>query len=198
MKLERSSEWQSLSLNHLEGRTARFFCYTDGGANELEASGRPKMLRHPAWFDPHAEPFENERDAFAPLVWQCRFGGVEVPDDLWLHVEFGAGKPYSDNQAEHLAREAEVLHVFNEWVERFAAHVRRKGKVEPGQYRAAGYQAPSHRIADLKLKWRELRMSAGAPPPGSSPAAQQALGINRDATFSPEKSESEKLKKYRR
>jgi multimeric flavodoxin WrbA len=26
MKLERSSEWQAMTLNHLEGRTAAFFC----------------------------------------------------------------------------------------------------------------------------------------------------------------------------
>ena len=31
MKLEHSREWETLSVNHLEGRTAGFFCYGDGG-----------------------------------------------------------------------------------------------------------------------------------------------------------------------
>ena len=48
------------------------------------------------------------RDAYAPLVWQCRYSGIEVPDELWRYVEFGKGKKYSDNQAEHIAAEADV------------------------------------------------------------------------------------------
>jgi hypothetical protein len=66
--------------------------------------------------------------------------------------------------------------------------VAQKGKVEPGEYRAYGYRRPGHRWADLKLKWRELRLRLGVPPAGSSPARQQALGLNRDATLSPGKS----------
>jgi hypothetical protein len=68
MKLERSAEWQELSVNHLEGRTAAFFCYGDGGGDELEKDGRPRLLRHKHYFDPDAEPFENDREAYAPLV----------------------------------------------------------------------------------------------------------------------------------
>jgi hypothetical protein len=180
MKLERSPDWGALSLNHLEGRSAGFFSYGDGGANEIDASGRPRMLKHRDWFDPQLEPFENERDAYAPLVWQCRFGGIEVPDPLWQHAEFGVGKPYADNQAEDLAAEASVLQIFDAWVDRYAAHVALKGKVPPGKYRAHGYQAPSHRLADWKLKWREVRIRAGVPPEGSSPAEQQRLGLSRD------------------
>ncbi len=97
MKLEHSPEWKEMSVNHLEGRTAAFFCYGDGGGDELDAEGRPKMLRHKEYFDPEQEPFENMRDAYAPLVWQCRYGGVEVPDVLWRYLEFGRDKPYSDN-----------------------------------------------------------------------------------------------------
>jgi NADPH-dependent FMN reductase len=83
MRLEHAAEWQALSLNHLEGRTAGFFCYGDGGANELDQTGRPHTLRHPHYFDPDAEPFAHEREAYAPLVWQCRYSGIEVPDHLW-------------------------------------------------------------------------------------------------------------------
>jgi hypothetical protein len=108
MKLEHSPQWKELSLNHLEGRSAGFFCYGDGGGDELNESGRPKILRHPEWFDPEQEPFQNERDAYAPLVWQCRYGGVEVPDNLWTYHEFGHGKPYSDNQAEDMAQQTSV------------------------------------------------------------------------------------------
>jgi len=194
MQMEQSPEWASLSLNHLEGRTAAFFCYGDGGGDELDATGRPHILRHPEYFDPPDEPFADMRQAYAPLVWQCRYGGVEVPDDLWTYCEFGNGEPYSRNQAEDLARHPDVLAAVDAWADRAATFVAGKGRVPPGRFRAYGYQAPAHRLADLKLKWRSLRMSAGHPTPGSSPAKQAEADLNRDATFSPKRGEGEKLR----
>jgi hypothetical protein len=195
MKLEQSPEWEALSLNHLEGRTAGFFCYTDGGANEIDATGRPKILRHKDWFDREREPFEDERQAYAPLVWQCRYGGVEVPDALWAHARTGVGLPYSRNQAEDMVREGGFMRAFDAWTGRFAEFVAAKGRVEPGQWRAYGHKAPGHRLADLRLKWREWRMGLGLPPAGSSPAEQQVDGLNQDATLRPATGEGEKLRR---
>src|SRR5262249_52762937 len=159
---------------------AAFFCYGDGGADETDETGRPRLLRHKHSFDPQREPFADGRDAYAPLVWQCRYSGIEVPDSLWRYVEFGKGKPYSDDQAEHLAARPDVFRDFDAWVDEFAAFVAAKGKVPPGQYRAYGHERPGHVWADLKLKWREWRLRLGVPPAGSSPARQQELGLNRD------------------
>jgi multimeric flavodoxin WrbA len=192
MALERSPAWETLSRNHLEGRTAAFFCYGDGGGDELDATGRPKMLRHKHYFDPEAEPFDDERQSYAPLVWQCRYSGIEVPDGLWRYEEVGKGKPYSLNQAEHMVEEDRFMAGFDAWVDAVIQITRRKGKVPPGEFRAYGYERPSHRLADLKLKWRELRMSAGVPPAGSSPSHQQERGLNDDATFTPSVSEGAK------
>jgi hypothetical protein len=196
VKLEHTPEWDALSLNHLEGRTAGFFCYGDGGGDELDADGRPKLLKHmhQHYFDPEQEPFENNRDSYAPLVWQCRYGGVEVPDELWHYVEFGKDEKYSDNQAEDLPRHAEAFIELDAWTDRFAAFVEQKGKVEPGKYRAFGYKAPGHFWRDVQLAWRDVRMRTGHPPEGSSPEEQQALGLNRDATLRPSKGEGEKLR----
>ena len=41
-------------------------------------------------------------DTYAPIVHQCRYSGIEVSDGLWRFEEFGVGKKYSDNQAEHM------------------------------------------------------------------------------------------------
>ena len=170
-ELEHTPEWEALSVNHLEGRTAGFFCYGDGGGDELDSEGRPKLLKHAHkhYFDPKKEPFENDRDSYAPLVWQCRYGGVEVPDELWHYVEFGKDEKYSDNQAEDLPRHATALTELEAWTDRFATFVRQKGKVEPGKYRAFGYKAPGHFMRDVKLAWRDVRMRLGHPPEGSSP-----------------------------
>jgi multimeric flavodoxin WrbA len=195
LALERSPEWAELSQNHLEGRSAAFFCYGDGGADEQLPSGHPRLLRHRAYFDPETEPFADMRDAYAPLVWQCRFSGIEVPDALWRYREIGKGKPYSANQAEELVEQPEHLAAFDDWVAAFVAHVAAKGKVEPGRYRAYGYRPPSHLLADLKTKWRGVRMALGFPVPGSSPARQQALGLNRDTTVHYKRGEGAKQRR---
>jgi hypothetical protein len=192
--LEQSPEWEALSQNHLEGRSAGFFCYGDGGGDELLKSGRPRILRHPKYFDPELEPFDDMRDTYAPLVWQCRYSGIEVPDELWQFIEFGRGKPYSENQAEHLIDEPDVLAAFDSWVTAFTAHVRKKGKVEPGEYRAFGYEPPPHFVADMKTKWRGVRMALGDPVAGSSPALQQEQDLNHDVTVFYKKGEGAKLR----
>jgi hypothetical protein len=63
---------------------------------------------------------------------------------------------------------------------------------EAGRYRAYGHRRPGHALADLKLKWRECRLGLGVPPAGSSPARQQELGLNRDATLSPKTSPADR------
>jgi len=188
MKLEHQPEWAELSVNHLEGRSAAFFCYGDGGGDELDSTGTPKVLRHPSYFKPDEEPFKNIRDAYAPLVWQCRYGGIEVPDSLWRYAEFGKGKKYSDNQAEDMVRETNVMNGFDNWVSDFISFVERKGKVEPGKYRAFGKTNPSHKWADAKLLWRSLKMSSGQAPKDSSPEKQDEENLNRDRTFFPKQS----------
>jgi hypothetical protein len=127
--LERSPEWRRLTKNHLEGRTAGFFTYCDGGANELGDDGRPKLVRHKAWFDPFEEPYQDERLAYQGLVWQCRYSGIEVPDELWVAGNFGEGVPYADDQIEDMMADVEGLKPFDAWASAFIRHVERKGVV---------------------------------------------------------------------
>ena len=177
-----------------EGRTAAFFNYGDEGGDEFGNDGRPTKLRHKAWFDPAHEPFANPRDAYAPLVWQCRYSGIEVPDALWSYCTSGKGRKYSDNQSENMVREDEFMRAFDAWSVRFEAHVAVKGKVKPGRWRAFGHEAPGHRWADAKLKWRGVRMQLGMAPSGSSPAEQERLELNNDETLSTTQSEGDKLR----
>jgi hypothetical protein len=135
--LERSPQWHELSRNHLEGRTAAFFCYGDKGGADIGEDGRPKLLKRKDWFDPAREP-ENcdAREAYQGLVWQCRYSGIEVPDRLWQSVNFGIGKLYADDQADDIAREEHAaLANFDDWTDAFVAHVRAKGPL-PGMKEA--------------------------------------------------------------
>jgi hypothetical protein len=176
MELEHSPLWETLSQNHLEGRTAAFFCYGDAGGDEIDEQGYPKLLQHKEYFNPAREPFTDNRNSYAPLVWQCRYSGIEVPNELWTYKEFGVGKKYSENQAEHMNED--VYASFDAWVERFTHFVKEKGKVSPGLYRAYGYKPPSHHWNNLKIYWRELLLLAGRPPKGSSPQKQRSQGLN--------------------
>lgn len=195
MKLERSPEWQDIALNHLEGRSAGFFCYGDDATEERDENRRPRYISaaHAHYFDPDQEP-EDRRETYAPLVWQARFSGIEVPDSLWHYQEFGSGRIYSDTQAEHMAQDMEFLAEFDAWTERFAQFVGNKGKVQPGRFRAFGFKRPSHRWNEIKLWWRDKAMRAGHAPQGSSPRVQQDQGLNQDAVTSPKKGEGEQLR----
>jgi multimeric flavodoxin WrbA len=194
IELEHSERWKELSVNHLEGRTAGFFCYGDEGGEEMDTTGIPKILRHKRYFDPEAEPFDQERNAYAPLVWQCRYGGIEVPDQLWAHCTSGKGKKYSDNQAEHLVDDDQFMNSFDQWVLNFQTFVQQKGKVEPGKWRAFGYTAPTNLIKEAKTGFRAWMLRLGITPDHSSNEAQKELHLNQDTTLFPRKSEGEKLR----
>ncbi|MDQ2721199.1 MAG: NAD(P)H-dependent oxidoreductase [Bacteroidota bacterium] len=195
MALEHTEQWKEMSINHLEGRTAGFFCYGDEGGDEIDETGRPKILQHKNYFSPDEEPFLNERNAYAPLVWQCRYGGVEVPDHLWKHCTSGKGEKYSDNQAEDMILENQFIYTFENWVKNFEEFVHQKGKVPPNKYRAYGHKAPSHLWANVKDGIRYFEMMVGKAPKGSSPKIQQDFGLNKDATLHTKKGEGKKLRK---
>ncbi len=194
MAFEHTEAFKTLSVNHLEGRTAAFFCYGDEGGDEMGPDGRPVILQHKAYFNPEAEPFENERNAYAPLVWQCRYGGIEVPEQLWKHETTGKGKKYSDNQAEDVITDDSFMSEFNNWIAGFEGFVRQKGKVQPGKYRAYGYKPPFSPLQELKTGIRSWKLRFGLEPVNSSPEKQEELNLNRDTTLHPGKSEGEKLR----
>lgn len=134
-KLEHSPEWKELSVNHLEGRTAGFFIYGDEGGDEIDSDGRPKILRHKEYFNPEGETRLGSTTKFyGPLIWQCRYSGIEVPESLVKQVAFGGGGKYSDNQIRHVKKNKEVLEKFDSWVNNVKVHVEKKGKVPLSKY----------------------------------------------------------------
>ena len=154
----------------------------------------PCLLRRKAWFNPEEEPFEHLREAYRPLVWQRRCAGVEVPDALWRHCTTGKNTPYNDNQAEDMIGEAECMTTFDAWADAFASHVGGKGKVEPGRWRACGYEPPGHRLADAKLAVQSWRMRLGHARGGSSPRVQDEFGLNDDAVIRTKKGDGARLR----
>lgn len=129
--LERSDLWREIQKNHLEGRTAAFFCYADEGGPDIGSDGVPRLIQdeHKKWFNPAKEPFKKEkaRLSYEPLVWQCRYSGIEVPEELWSCATVGEGELYADDQTGKLAESKTALKQFDHWVSAFASHVKAKG-----------------------------------------------------------------------
>jgi multimeric flavodoxin WrbA len=194
MAFEKTEDFKKIWLNHLEGRTAAFFTYSDKGGSEIDESGRPRIFQHKNYFNPEEELYENERNAYAPLVGQCRYGGVEVPDKLRRAELTGVGVPYSENQAEQVVNETSFMNGFNEWVNDFTLFVKNKGKVQPNKFRAFGYKTPFHPIKELKTGIRAWRLRFGLTPEDSSNEKQKEMGLSQDTTLHPAKSEGEKLR----
>ena len=195
MALEHTELWKELSVNHLEGRTAGFFCYGDGGGDEMDKNNIPKILQHKNYFDGDTEPFKDMQQAYAPLVWQCRYGGIEVPEQLWEYAESGVGKKYSENQSENVIEDIIYMNKFVRWVKSFEKFVTEKGKVTPGKYRAFRYKPPSHLWNEIKTGLRAFWLRFGKAPKHSSPWKQIALNLNRNTTRNPKKTEGEKLRR---
>ena len=193
--LEHTALWKELSVNHLEGRTAGFFCYGDGGGDEMDENNVPKLLQHKNYFDGGAEPFKDMRQAYAPLVWQCRYGGIEVPEQLWEYAESGLGKKYSENQSEDVVNDLNYMSRFEKWIKCFETFVAAKGKVEPGKYRAYKFKQPPHFWNEIKTAIRAFKLRFAKAPDGSSAKKQTDLNLNRNTTFYPKKTEGEKLRK---
>ncbi len=194
MALEHTEKWKELMINHLEGRTAGFFCYGDQGGDEMDEGGRPKILIHKHYFKSNEEPFKDMRQAYAPLVWQCRYGGIEVPDELWIYADSGVNKKYSDNQAEDVIHDKNYMDAFNTWVDSTIKFVSKKGKVKPGKYRAFGFKAHTNLWDELLSGLRAFKLRFGRAPKNSSPETQLKLNLNRYTTLHPKKFEGEKLR----
>ena len=194
MALEHTALWEELSVNHLEGRTAGFFCYGDEGGDEMDENNVPKILKHKNYFDGEAEIFDDDKNAYAPLIWQCRYGGIEVPEQLWAHATSGKGKKYSDNQSEDVVNDEPFMQTFNKWVSDFEIFVTKKGKVLPGKWRAYDYKPPTNLWKEAKTGIRSWMLRFGITPENSSPEKQKEMGLNKDTTLHPKKSEGEKLR----
>lgn len=192
MALEHMPQWKDISINHLEGRTAAFFCYGDEGGNEMDENGRPKILRHPHYFNPDEEPFKDMRNSYAPLVWQCRYGGVEVPDQLWDYCTSGKGRHYSDNQADDLLAENEFMRSFDGWVDRFRNFVAEKGKITPGKYRAYKFSPPGN--YHIPIQADEVQTDRMARKIARQTSLQQEPTLKQVPQYDYKKSEGDKLR----
>jgi multimeric flavodoxin WrbA len=70
-RAELSDKYKHLLRNHLEGKWAAFYIHGDDGANDYD--GNQPNIGDEQW---------SVKDCIMPIVYQCRYSGMNAPDDL--------------------------------------------------------------------------------------------------------------------
>jgi hypothetical protein len=94
IKFEQNKKLEKYRQNHLEGKYAAFFIHGDGGADDFVGKKVPFTIK------PYEEldlEINNPRNCIMPIAMQCRYMGINVPDDLIVGEILGKGIPYSEN-----------------------------------------------------------------------------------------------------
>lgn len=99
---ELTGKYRDLLKNHYEGKVGAFFIHGDDGANDYKNRKLPlSMVNY------EEDGYISPREAIAPLVKQCRYSGIYVPDECIEGLVFGLDKPYAQNNIN--ARKSELL-----------------------------------------------------------------------------------------
>lgn len=75
-KFSETEEYKKMVKNHLEGKIGAFYVHGDNGANDYKGRKFPKSMNH------DIGDFNDPKYAILPIVWQCRYMGIDVPDKL--------------------------------------------------------------------------------------------------------------------
>jgi len=76
-KFSQTKEYQEIVKNHLEGKIGSFFIHGDDGADDYKNRKFPKSYKK---YD--IGNFNEPKNAILPIVWQCRYMGIDIPDEL--------------------------------------------------------------------------------------------------------------------
>lgn len=90
-ELSKSGEYDDWLKNHLEGKFAAFFIHGNGGADDYKNKPLPDS------FDEKTEAeVGGAKAAIMPIVAQCKYSGIYVPDDLIFAKHINEGLDYAE------------------------------------------------------------------------------------------------------
>jgi multimeric flavodoxin WrbA len=99
--MEKSGKYQTLLRNHLEGKVAGFFAHGNEGGSDYKEFAKNKKILLPVipasleeYEDKHGK--EDVSRLLDPLVRQCVYSGINVPDDCVKVVTYGFGISYGE------------------------------------------------------------------------------------------------------
>lgn len=76
-KFSKTKEFEQMVKNHYEGKIGAFYVHGDDGADDYKDRKPPTSLTK---YD--IGKFNEPKYAILPIVWQCRYMGIDVPEEL--------------------------------------------------------------------------------------------------------------------
>lgn len=76
-KFSQTDEYKKMVKNHLEGKIGAFYIHGDDGADDYKGIDIPETL-----LKYNIGKFNEPKNAIMPIVWQCRYMGIDAPDEL--------------------------------------------------------------------------------------------------------------------
>jgi multimeric flavodoxin WrbA len=89
---EQSGKYRDLLKNHYEGKVGAFFIHGDDGADDYNNRRFPLSMA-----DYKQSHYIDPKQAIMPIVNQCRYSGIFVPESCIEGVVFGYKEKYSQN-----------------------------------------------------------------------------------------------------
>lgn len=76
-KFSETEEYKKMVKNHLEGKIGSFYIHGDNGADDYKNKKLPESMTKY-----NIGKYNEPKNAILPIVWQCRYMGIDVPDEL--------------------------------------------------------------------------------------------------------------------
>jgi len=90
-KFSGTEEYKKMVKNHLEGKVGAFYIHGDDGADDYKNREMPESYNKY-----EIGKFDEPINAIKPIVWQCRYMGIDVPDELIEAFYMNEEISYSD------------------------------------------------------------------------------------------------------
>lgn len=104
-KLEKSGQYSNLLKNHYEGKVAAFFVHGNNGANDYAHRKLPLSLDE---YHDEEKSF-SIKDSVMPIVHQCRYSGIYVPENLIQCHHIGENESYAGGNEKFKNQEEDIF-----------------------------------------------------------------------------------------
>ena len=121
IEAEQSGKYRDLLKNHYEGKVAAFFIHGDDGADDYSNRRKPLSMA-----DMKNQDYISPKEAIMPIVNQCRYSGIFVPENCIEGVVFGYGEKYSQNNID--VRKSELIDKAINLVKNLVSEIKKRKK----------------------------------------------------------------------
>ena len=90
-KFSETEEYKKMVKNHLEGKIGSFYVHGDDGADDYVGRKMPE-----SYSKYNIGKFNDPINAILPIVWECRYMGIDVPNELIDAFYMNEGISYSE------------------------------------------------------------------------------------------------------